>query len=164
MSRPPKVSRRSVLTLVVIVADRNCRCSPSSASSSASTPGTVLAKYTDTVAPPAGLAGAAGTATERARDCAAGQHAGIHPGADLRANDRLCEGVVPRHRLACEQGRAACGHRDAGAGPATSAGEGGPGDRAEQRRAGEDDGRPLPGSDRSERGLATGHGQRGQRN
>ena len=64
-------------------------------------------KYTDATLRAARIAGAAGLREECAGDRAAGQHAGIHPGADLRANHRLRKGVVQGHRRACAQ-RANC--------------------------------------------------------
>ncbi len=130
---PPKVSRASVLTPVVIVfvvtvvlaivgIIRRQHAS------------TVLANYTDTVSAPTVSVEQPVLQQSAQEIVLARQHAGLHSCADLRANDRLCKGLVPRHRLARQQRRSACSHRDAGVGSATRTGQGRPRDCPEQRR------------------------------
>jgi len=102
---PPKVSRASVLTpvLIVFVVTVILAIVGIVRRQHAST---VLAKYTATVAAPP-VSVQQPMLQQSAQEIVL---PGIHPGANLRANNRLRKRLVPRHRFACEQGRVARGH------------------------------------------------------
>ncbi len=105
---PPKVSRGSLLTLVVIVLRRHGRSSPIVGIVQRVMPRGTASRSTPTTRPRRPCRWRSRCFEKNATgDRAAGQHAGFHAGAHLRAHHRLREGLVPRHRLACAA-RAIC--------------------------------------------------------